>query len=67
MWDIFKYSNLLVKSGIFPMRGEVREGGDIAYALTRGMGWRRGEPLEPADVSEGEKPRANAGSHLSGR
>jgi len=36
---------------------------NIAHALTRGMGWRRGEPLEPADVSEGEKPRANAGSH----
>jgi len=36
---------------------------NIAHALTRGMGWRSGEPLEPTDVSEGEKPRANAGSH----
>jgi len=41
-------------------RGE--KGEDIAHALTRGMGWRSGEPLEPADVSAGEKPRANAGS-----
>ena len=64
---IFKYSELLVKPGMFPMSGEVREGGDIAYALTRGMGWRSCKPLEPADVSEGEKPRANAGSHLNGR
>jgi len=36
---------------------------NIAHALMRGMGWRSCEPLEPADVSEGEKPRANAGSH----
>jgi len=36
---------------------------NIAHVLTRGMGWRSCEPLEPADVSEGEKPRANAGSH----
>ena len=39
---------------------------NIAHALTRGMGWRSGEPLEPADVSAGEKPRANAGNHLNG-
>ena len=39
---------------------------NIAHALTRGMGWRSCEPLEPADVSAGEKPRANAGSHLNG-
>ena len=36
---------------------------NIAHVLMRGMGWRSGEPLEPADVSAGEKPRANAGSH----
>jgi len=33
---------------------------NIAHALMRGMGWRSCEPLEPADVSECEKPRANA-------
>ena len=66
MWDIFKYSDLLVKSGKFPMRrGE--KGEDIAHALTRGMGWGICGRPEPADVSEGEKPRANAGSHLNGR
>jgi len=36
---------------------------NIAHALMRGMGWGSCEPLEPADVSAGEKPRANAGSH----
>jgi len=36
---------------------------NIAHALMRGMGWGSCEPPEPADVSEGEKPRANAGSH----
>jgi IS605 OrfB family transposase len=35
---------------------------NIAHALTRGMGWRSGEPLEPADVRLGAKPTPNAGS-----
>jgi len=35
---------------------------NIAHALTGGMGLRRCEPREPADVSGGAKPRANAGS-----
>jgi len=48
---------------MFPMmRGE----NAVAHALKRGMGWRSGEPLKTADVSEGEKHLANAGSHLSG-
>jgi len=51
----------LIRGGVRGSREEV-----VAHALTRGMGWRSCEPLEPADVSAGEKPRANAGSHLSG-
>jgi len=35
---------------------------NIAHALMRGMGWRRCEPLEPADEAGGEKPQLNAGS-----
>ena len=38
---------------------------NIAHRVMSSMGWRSCEPLEPADVSEGEKPRANAGSHLN--
>jgi len=39
---------------------------NIAHALMRGMGWGFCEQPETADVSEGEKPRANAGNHLNG-
>jgi len=42
------------------------KGEDIAHVLKRGMGWGFCERPEPADVSEGEKPRANAGNHLNG-
>lgn len=35
---------------------------NIAHALTRGMGWGRGEPPEPAREVRGEKPTPNAGN-----
>jgi hypothetical protein len=35
---------------------------NMAYALMRGMGWRRCEPPEPADEAGGEKPQLNAGN-----
>ena len=35
---------------------------NIAHALMRGMGWRKGEPPEPADEAGGSKPQLNAGS-----
>jgi len=35
---------------------------NIARRVIKGMGWGRGEPPEPADEAEGEKPRLNAGS-----
>jgi IS605 OrfB family transposase len=35
---------------------------NIAHRVTSSMGWRSREPLEPADVTEGAKPQANAGS-----
>jgi len=34
----------------------------IAHALMRCMGWRRCEPLEPANEAGGVKPQLNAGS-----
>ncbi len=37
---------------------------NIAYALTRRMGWGSCESPEPADVTEGVKPQANAGSPI---
>ncbi|MGB9718726.1 MAG: RNA-guided endonuclease InsQ/TnpB family protein, partial [Thermoproteota archaeon] len=35
---------------------------NIAHRVMSSMGWRSCEPLEPADVTEGVKPQANAGS-----
>ncbi len=35
---------------------------NIAHRVMSSMGWRSREPLEPADVTEGVKPQANAGS-----
>ncbi|MGC9014596.1 MAG: RNA-guided endonuclease TnpB family protein [Thermoproteota archaeon] len=35
---------------------------NIAHRVTSSVGWRSCEPLEPADVTEGVKPQANAGS-----
>ncbi len=34
----------------------------IAHRVTSSMGWRRCEPLEPADEEVGAKPTLNAGS-----
>jgi hypothetical protein len=33
---------------------------NIAHALMRGMGWRKGEPPEPANEAGGAKPQLNA-------
>ena len=43
------------------MLGEVRQA-TIAHALMRCVGWRRGEPREPANEGNGVKPPLNAGS-----
>jgi hypothetical protein len=35
---------------------------NIARRAMSSAGWKRGEPLEPANEAKGEKPQLNAGS-----
>jgi len=56
-------SSALKRSWDVPLQREVQICGmSIAHVLTRGMGWGRCEPPEPADEGKGVKPSLNAGS-----